>query len=68
MIDPEIVVGTLSARDLISLLDEAHPPRCIGPTESLEQAHRYAGARELIESLVTLLEQEDEEASLASRN
>lgn len=38
--------------DLIEVLDKATPHRCIAPGESLEQAHRYAGARELIDELV----------------
>ena len=40
--------------DLIKELDEKFPPRCIGSKESLEDAHRYAGKRELIETLLNL--------------
>ena len=39
------------AADLIDMLDEAYPPRCIAPGQTVESAHRYAGARSLIDSL-----------------
>lgn len=42
--------------DLIAELDAAVPPRCIGPNESLEAAHRYAGQRQLIEHLLHRLQ------------
>lgn len=34
---------------LIDYLNALFPPRCIRKGESLEDAHRYAGARELID-------------------
>lgn len=40
-----------SVPDLIAELDVMYPARCIAPDESLHEAHRYAGKRELIEEL-----------------
>ena len=42
----------LLATDLIKQLDAAFPAKCIGPTESLRDADRYAGKREVIEFLM----------------
>lgn len=39
---------------LVEELDKLHPPRCIGPNETLREADRYAGKRELIEFLLSL--------------
>lgn len=47
-------IPPLSAQ-LIEALAVAIPARCIGPNESLEAAHRYAGKRELVEGLLTIL-------------
>lgn len=43
------------AADLIRELDRTIPERCIGAHESLEDAHRYAGKRELVLSLLLRL-------------
>ncbi len=43
------------AVDLIRELDASTPERCIAPNESIEAAHRYAGKRELVHSLVLRL-------------
>ena len=40
--------------DLIARLDRLFPPRCIQSRETPEQAHRYAGKRELVEYLLSL--------------
>lgn len=40
------------AVDLILQLDQAHPHRCIGASEDLIAAHRYAAVRELIDALL----------------
>jgi len=53
----ELPAGT---EHLLELLDNLCPPRCIAPGETLEQAHRYAGARELIESLIELWKEQHE--------
>ena len=45
-----------SASDLIDALDAAYPPSCIRRGESPEDAHRRAGARELVERLKELRE------------
>ena len=37
--------------DLIKTLDEGYPHECLRPGETLESAHRRAGARELIDEL-----------------
>ena len=39
------------ARSLVERLDGMFPPRCIRPGESLEEAHRYAGMRALVDLL-----------------
>jgi hypothetical protein len=44
----------LSSIDLINLLDESFPPRCIRFGETEIQAHRYAAMRELIDELVEM--------------
>lgn len=36
---------------LIEELEAIYPPRCIGRHDSLETAHRYAGASELVGEL-----------------
>lgn len=37
--------------DLIDRLSEIYLPRCILPNESIEEAHRYAGAVDLVNQL-----------------
>lgn len=37
---------------LIDWLDKAIPARCLGPTEDVIEAHRYAGSREVVETLM----------------
>ena len=44
--------------DLLEQLDKQYPPTCIRQGETLEHAHRYAGKRELIENLQTILERQ----------
>ena len=41
-----------SAYDLIDYLERIYKPRCIGANETESSAHRYAGAVELVGSLV----------------
>lgn len=48
----EVKLADMSAFQLIDLLDRAYPPRCIAANEKPHEAHRYAGLRELVESLV----------------
>jgi hypothetical protein len=45
------------ATDLVRELDKSTPAKCIGANESETDAHRYAGKRELIESLLRRLEE-----------
>lgn len=45
----------LRSYELIERLDAAFPAACIRPGETLEAAHRYAGRRDLIDELVTLM-------------
>lgn len=42
--------------DLIKELDKLYPPRCVRPGETLEEAHRYAGKRDVVEHLKHLVE------------
>jgi hypothetical protein len=44
------------ATDLVRELDKSTPARCIRRGESPEDAHRYAGQRELVEGLLRRLE------------
>ena len=46
-------------RALIEELDREYPHRCIRPNESPEAAHRYAGARSLIDYLISLRDRAD---------
>jgi hypothetical protein len=48
------------AEELVRLLDERFPPKCIGKGQTPEQAHRYAGKRELIDHLLWLRKQSEE--------
>lgn len=53
---------------LIEALDKAYPARCIQKGESPEDAHRYAGARELIERLLDIINKpEDEEPAVLEK-
>ena len=40
--------------DLVKHLDERYPDRCLRPGESLEDAHRAAGARAVVDYLTDL--------------
>lgn len=40
--------------ELIEQLDRKYPERCIGLSQTIEEAHRYAGKRELINELIML--------------
>ncbi len=51
----------LSSRELLVLLHEHYPPRCVAYNESELSAHRYAGMRELIDELLVWQEEADEE-------
>lgn len=44
-----------TAASLVEELAKSVPERCIGSNESLESAHRYAGKRELVQSLLMRL-------------
>ena len=49
--------------ELIKRLDEAFPHRCIRSEERPEDAHRYAGKRELVDYLIRMLQRTEEEAT-----
>jgi len=52
-IDEEMIqIESMSAIDLIEILDSAYPERCLSPMDTIESGHRYAGRRELINELV----------------
>ncbi len=44
-----------TAIQLVEELAKSIPQRCIQPGETLEAAHRYAGQRDLVESLLLRL-------------
>ena len=44
--------------DLIDYLAKLYPPKCIRANETLEEAHRYAGAVQLVSDLVEWKENE----------
>lgn len=48
-----------TAYELIDELAVAYPHRCIAEGESPERAHRYAGMRELIDSLLNMKAEEE---------
>ena len=52
-------LGNMSAYDLIQKLDEQYPPRCIGLEQSESSAQRYAGKRDVVESLLAKLKTEE---------
>lgn len=52
-----------NSRDLIAELDRLYPPRCIAPGESLESAHRYAGMRELVDTLKAAAERDERKSA-----
>lgn len=41
-----------SSTDLVDALDRMYPARCVLPGESLADANRYAGARDVVEYLI----------------
>lgn len=49
----------LASRDLIQLLAETHPPRCMARSEDPVDHMFYAGKVDLIEQLVSLQEDQD---------
>ena len=53
---------------MVERLDALYPHRCIGMNESLEQAHRYAGMRELVDFLVHWRDQTIEYERQAARD
>lgn len=56
--DDEVIPMPRDSYELIGMLDEMFPPRCIGRNESLEAANRYAGVRDLVEELVAWKDEE----------
>lgn len=52
-------IGTMSAYELIDMLDKQYQPACIQVGEHETMAHRRAGARELIDGLLNRKEREE---------
>lgn len=52
-------LGTMSAYDLIMQLDKTTPARCMSQDETVANHQRYAGKRDLIESLLARLKSEE---------
>jgi len=60
-VTPDVIeFRTLSAYELVAFLDRAFPHVCIKEGESEIHAHRYAGARDLIDQLVQQVQDESE--------
>lgn len=57
MTNPFEALGPLLSKPLLDLLDQAVPPRCMARGETVEDHLRYAGQRELVESLRFQFEQ-----------
>jgi hypothetical protein len=55
-----------SSDELIALLNRVYPHRCILPTEGELAAHRYAGARDLIDMLIEWRDETKEAARAAA--
>ncbi|EEE43296.1 hypothetical protein [Roseibium alexandrii] len=56
----------LDSSTLIEELDKMFPNKCIGKGETAEEAHRYAGRRELIDELKELKRQTEEDDQTTS--
>jgi len=52
-------LGTMSAYDLILKLDKSYPHRCLSIDADVNQAHRYAGKRDLVDSLLSQIKYEE---------
>jgi hypothetical protein len=50
----------MSAYDLIAHLNLVYPHQCITSLQTLEDAHRYAGKRELIDTLISAMTHEQD--------
>lgn len=64
MAGPTVKTYPPDSRDLIDWLDKHFPPRCIKPGETPEDAHRYAGKRELVDWLIEIRRKIDETGSV----
>jgi hypothetical protein len=56
---PEGKLPPLS-HQLVEELNQLYPAQCIASGDTLEVAHRYAGKRELVETLLRLLNQPED--------
>ena len=56
----EFIELPASSRELIELLNDFYPHRCVALGEPETAAHRYAGIRELVDELVTWQAEQDE--------
>jgi hypothetical protein len=52
-------IGTMSAYELIAMLDAQYKHSCIAVGEHETMAHRRAGARELVDGLLNRKEREE---------
>lgn len=65
----ELFALPLTCEELIEHLDKKFAARCIRPAETLADAHRIAGARDLVDYLIDLRDNpEDEPKLLETRN
>jgi hypothetical protein len=48
----------MNSGELVRWLHAAYPQECIKPGQTLEDAHRYAGKRELIDELIDWIREE----------
>ena len=51
----------LTCEELVEHLDEKFRARCIAPNETLAEAHRLAGARDVVEYLLDLRDNPDKD-------
>ena len=50
-----------SAEELVVALDREFPHKCVEPGDTLEQANRYAGKREMVDWLLGVMEETREQ-------
>jgi len=52
-------LSTMTVHELVDWLDKQYPHRCIRETESTADAHRRAGKRDVVDTLINRLQREE---------